>query len=107
MATIGSNGVTRTSGYTSYSSSNTTNNFIPVLFAKKVLKNYYADSCYPLICNSDYEGQIKSVGDSVIIRKAPTLTVGDYTVGGTINYEVPTSTALELNIDQAKYWAFK
>lgn len=107
MATIGSAGVTRTGGYTNYSSSNTTNNYIPVLFAKKMLRNFYAESCYQLISNTDYEGQIKQVGDSVIIRKAPTLSIGDYTVGGTITYEVPTSTAVELNIDTAKVWAFK
>lgn len=37
MATLGTAGVTRTGGYTNYSSSNTTNNYIPVLFAKKML----------------------------------------------------------------------
>jgi len=107
MATIGSNGVARASQYTSYASSNTTNNYIPVLFAKKMLKNFYATSSYPLIANTEYEGMIKGVGDSVIIRKAPVLTIGNYTVGGTIDYEVPTSTAIELEIDTAKYWAYK
>ena len=107
MATLGSPGVTRTSGYTNYASNNTTNNYIPVLFAKKVLRNFYAESCYQLISNTDYQGQISQVGDSVIIRRAPTLSIGNYEVGGTINYEVPTSTAVELNIDTAKVWAFK
>lgn len=107
MATIGSAGVTRTGGYTNYASNNTTNNYIPVLFAKKMLRNFYAESCYQLICNTDYEGQIKQVGDSVIIRKAPTLSIREYEVGGTITYDVPTSTAVELNIDTAKVWAFK
>lgn len=107
MATIGSAGVTRAGGYTNYSSSNTTNNFIPVLFAKKMLKNFYAESCYQLIANTDYQGEIKNMGDSVIIRKDPTLTIGNYTVGGTVSYEIPTSTAVELNIDTAKYWAYK
>ena len=37
MATIGSAGVTRTGGYTNYSSSNTTNNYIPLIFSKKML----------------------------------------------------------------------
>ena len=95
MATIGSTGVARVSGYgANYSSGANTNNYIPILFAKKMLKNFYAESCYQLISNTDYEGQIKNVGDSVIIRKAPVLTVGDYEVGGTINYEVPNSTGL-------------
>ena len=53
MATIGSAGVTRAAQYTDYSSSNTTNNYIPVLFSKKVLKNFYADSVYQLIANTD------------------------------------------------------
>lgn len=53
MATIGSAGVTRAGGYVNYSSSNTTNNFIPVLFSKKMLKNFYAESCYQLIANTD------------------------------------------------------
>ena len=37
MATIGSAGVTRANGYTNYASNNTTNNYIPVLFSKKML----------------------------------------------------------------------
>lgn len=107
MATIGSAGVTRANQYTNYSSSNTTNNYIPVLFSKKVLRNFYADSCYPLIANTDYQGDITKMGDSVIIRKAPTMTIDDYTVGGSLTYRIPTSTAVELNIDTAKYWAYK
>lgn len=53
MATIGSAGVTRANGYTNYASNNTTNNYIPVLFSKKMLRNFYADSCYQLIANTD------------------------------------------------------
>ena len=56
MATLGTAGVTRTGGYTNYASNNTTNNYIPILFAKKMLKNFYAESCYQLISNTDYEG---------------------------------------------------
>lgn len=107
MATIGSAGVTRAGGYTNYASNNTTNNYIPVLFSKRMLKNFYENSAYPLIANTDYSGEIKNVGDSVIIRKAPVLTINNYTVGGTLSYEVPTSTAIELNIDTAKSWSFR
>ena len=113
MATIGSNGVTRYTDYDgqgndypSYASSGTTG-YIPVLFAKQMLKNFYATSAYPLIANTEYEGQIKNVGDSVIIRKAPILAIGDYEVGKPITYQVPTSTSVELNIDTAKYWAYR
>ena len=40
MATLGTAGVTRTGGYINYASNNTTNNYIPILFAKKMLKNF-------------------------------------------------------------------
>lgn len=54
MATLGTAGVTRVSGYpANYASNNTTNNYIPVLFAKKMLKNFYLNSCYQLISNTD------------------------------------------------------
>ena len=113
MATIGSAGVGRTLNYdglnhdyTNYASNGGTG-YIPVLFAKQMLRNFYETAAYPLIANTDYTGQIKNVGDSVIIRKAPTLTISPYTVGGTLTYQIPTSTSVELNIDTAQSWAFR
>ena len=59
------------------------------------------------MCNTDYEGEIRNQGDKVNIRSTPALTVGDYTIGGTISYEVPTSTSTSLVIDKAKVVAFR
>ena len=80
---------------------------IPALFSKKVLRNFYKNTFYNDICNTDYEGEIKGQGDTVNIRATPTLSVGDYNINTDIDYEVPVSTALQLTIDQAKYLAFK
>jgi len=80
---------------------------IPALFSKKVLRNFYKDTFYNDISNTDYEGEIKGQGDTVNIRATPTLSVGDYNINTDITYEVPVSTALQLDIDQAKYLAFK
>ena len=81
--------------------------FIEQHFSKKVLLQYYNESTAVQLCNTDYEGEIKKSGDSVVVRKDPTISVGDYTVGGTITYEVPTESAQTMYIDQAKYAAFK
>jgi len=80
---------------------------IPALFSKKVLRNFYKDTFYNDICNTDYEGEIKGQGDTVYIRATPELTVGTYKIGTNISYEVPTDAALQLDIDRAKYLAFK
>ena len=81
--------------------------YVPMLFAKKALRRFYATSAYQLIANTDYEGEIKKQGDQVVIRRAPAIAISDYTVGGTLSYEVPEEANVELDIDQAKSWAFR
>ena len=56
------NGVTRYSGYTSYAS-DSTSKYVPMLFSKKMLRNFYASTCFSEIANTDYIGEIKSAGD--------------------------------------------
>jgi hypothetical protein len=82
-------------------------NFIPELYSKKTLRNFYESSVFSDICNSDYEGEIKSQGSKVIIRKTPEITVNPYTIGQTLTYEVPEKDSTELVIDQAFYTAFQ
>lgn len=94
------------SGVDGYGSA-TSSDFIVQLYANKVLKNFYASTAYEAICNTDYEGEIKNKGDKVIIRRTPTISTGDYTIGATITYEVPVEDSTELLIDKAKYQAFK
>ncbi len=81
--------------------------FIPAIYSKKVLRNFYASTVFADICNTDYEGEIKNQGDTVFIRKTPDITIGDYTVGATLTYQVPKKDATKLTIDIGKYSAFK
>lgn len=50
-----------------------------------------------------WEGEIQGKGSKVIIRAIPTITIGDYGIGGTINYQDLTDDKIELLIDKAKY----
>ena len=84
--------------------------YAPLLFSAKVMRIFTESTICNEICNTDYEGEIKSKGDSVKVRVAPTyMNVGDYEVdlSGGIVYETPGSNSRTLNIDQAKYIAFK
>lgn len=100
------NGPTRTTGYNSYASDGTSK-FIPIVWSRKMLRNFYEMTCFSEIANTDYEGEIKNQGDKVMIRKTPAITISDYTVGGTLTYEVPEVANTELSIDQAKSWSFR
>lgn len=79
--------------------------FIPEVFSKLLQAKFYKSSVLPAISNTDYEGEISGQGDKVHIRTVPTISVADYT--GTVSYADLTTSTVELNIDQAKSYAFK
>lgn len=84
-----------------------TNRYIPTLYAKKVLYDFYASTVWAETTNTDYEGQFKSMGDIINIRNAPTMTVNDYSKGLTLTYQVPGENATTMVIDYGKYCAFE
>ena len=82
-------------------------NFIPAVWSAKLNAKFYAASVYGDIANTDWQGEISSMGDKVIINTAPDITVSNYTVGSSVNYQVPVPNAQELLIDKGKYFAFQ
>ena len=84
-----------------------TTKFVPELYSKKVLRNFYESTFYSDCFNTDYEGEIKGQGAKVHIRKTPEITVANYAIGDKIDYQVPTKDATELLIDQGVYSAFQ
>ncbi|MBT2772924.1 hypothetical protein J7J47_11890 [Halomonas sp. ISL-60] len=99
-------GPTRDAGHPDYSSTSSPG-FIPQVWSGKMVEKLYQRTCFAEISNTDYEGEIKSKGDTVMIRTTPSITIRDYEIGGGLNYEKPTSDKVELHIDKAKYFAFE
>jgi hypothetical protein len=81
--------------------------FIPSIWSAKLNAKFYAASVFGEISNTDYQGEISSMGDKVYINTAPTLTVQNYSAGATLTYQVPTPDMQELVIDKGKYAAFQ
>ncbi len=81
--------------------------FIPEVWSRKLQAKFYATTVFGAISNNDWEGEIQGQGSKVIIRKRPTVTISDYEIGGTINYQDLSDEKLELLIDKAKVYAFK
>lgn len=99
-------GPTRASGAPDYSSTGTAG-FIPQIWSGKLVEKLYKSTVFGSIANTDYEGEIKSQGDTVQIRTVPSMVIRDYEIGGGLTYDKPTSDKVELQIDQAKYFAFE
>ena len=81
--------------------------YIPRLFAKKVLYDFYKSTVWMDVTNTDYEGEFKKQGDTIRIRMAPEMTVNDYIKGKTLSYEVPAENATTMTIAYGKYVAFQ
>lgn len=89
------------SGITDYQAAG----FIPEIWSGKLIEKFYAATVLAAISNTDYEGEIKSYGDRVKIRTKPTLTINNYLINGDLALQRPVGTAVELIIDQGKYFA--
>lgn len=89
------------SGQPSYSGT-----FIPEIWSGKLVEKFYAATVFGEIANTDYEGEISGMGDKVIIRTVPSITIRDYQQGANLQTEKPESPNVTLNIDQGKYFQF-
>lgn len=88
-----------------YSGSAAGSKFIPEIWSGKLQVKFYKTTVFSEISNNDWEGEIKSMGDSVKIRSVPNVTIRDYQKGQNLTNETPESTPLELLIDKGKYFA--
>lgn len=83
-------------------------NFIPSVWSAKLNAKFYAATVFGEIANTNWQGEISAMGDKVIINTAPTIAVTPYQVGGGgLNYQVPQPNVLEMNINQARAFAFQ
>ena len=92
------------SGYTQFSSAN--GNFSPVIYSKKAQLAFRKASVVQDITNTDYAGEISSVGDSVKIIKEPDITVSTYARGTALSTQALTDADFTMVVDQANYFQF-
>jgi hypothetical protein len=82
-----------------------TGNFIPEIWSGKLIENFYDATVLSAISNTDYEGEIRSMGDTVNIRTTPEITIKSYVKGQTLAVENPDKAKLQLVIDKGEYFA--
>jgi len=79
--------------------------FIPEIWSGRILEKFYDATVLNAITNNNYQGEIKKMGDTVIIRTLASITIRDYVVGQSLQRERPESPATTMTIDKGKYWA--
>ncbi len=78
--------------------------FIPEIWSSKLIEKFYDATVLAAISNTDYEGEIKSAGDTVHMRQRPTITIRDYTANVELVVDRPSAAKVSMLIDQGKYF---
>ena len=81
------------------------NNTSAKLVATAIMRGLEDNLIAGRICQTQYTGEILHQGDSVVFPHLAEPSVNDYT--GSVTYEELEDAAVTLNVDQAKYVAFK
>ena len=84
---------------------NYSGNFIPEIWSGKLIENFYDATVLAAISNTDYEGEIRNMGDTVNIRTQPNITIRDYVKGQNLVVENPDKPKIQLVIDKGEYFA--
>lgn len=85
---------------------NMSGNYTPTVWSSKLLVMFYASTCLSQISNTDYEGEIKSFGDKVVINELHNIVIRDYVKGQKLSIDEPKNSLIELEINKGKYFQF-
>lgn len=80
--------------------------FVPEIWSRKMLQNYYEQAIASDICNHDYEGEIANYGDKVIIRRDPEVEIRTYYKGLNLESQTVEDEGLEFVIQRGVYFNF-
>jgi hypothetical protein len=78
--------------------------FIPTIWAGKFVEKFYDATVLAAIANTDYEGEIRNMGDTVKIRTRPTISIANYEATQALVVTRPSAPSVDLNINKGKYF---
>jgi hypothetical protein len=103
--TVGGNATFNSpTGAQTYTGTAYSGTFIPALWSGKLAQKFYAATVFGEIANTDWQGDITGMGDTVIINTIPTITINNYSIGQNLAYEIPTPSTISLTINKGKYF---
>lgn len=101
---INAGGFNAPNGATAYAGTAYSGTFIPTLWSGKLAQKFYAATVFGEIANTDWQGDITGMGDTVIINTIPTITINSYSIGQNLAYEIPAPSTISLTINKGKYF---
>ena len=79
------------------------NDYIPIIYSRRLLIAFHAKTVLASIANTDYQGQIQQYGDSVVIRLGAKLNSYPYEKGMELVNQQPERESIILPINKGRY----
>jgi len=86
--------------------SDSASKYIPSIYSALLVKKFYPQTLFGKISQTDYEGDIKDMGDSVYIRTRAKIETFKYKKGMVLPIQNPESPFVTLKIDQGEGFSF-
>ena len=99
-------GVPIAPGYKDFTTGTGTQN-MPWQFSRKFIEKWYPKSVLTYTSNTDFEGDLKQSGDTVIIPTLSNVTVRDAVAGGSTIWETLASDPITFRVNRMTEWAFR
>src|SRR3990167_5341338 len=78
-----------------------------IKFHRRVLRKFYEQALTPVVCNTDYEGEVKDFGDRLrILSFLHDIQMNTYTAGTDMGTQALFDNSEELVINQQQYYNF-
>jgi hypothetical protein len=101
---INAGGFNTPAGQVAYAGTAYSGTFIPALWSGKLAQKFYSATVFGEIANTDWQGEISGLGDTVIINTIPSINIYSYSAGQNLNYDVPSPATIQLQITKGKYF---
>ena len=82
-------------------------NYIPEYWEPQMQEKFYKSLVIQDIANTNYQGSIKGQGDTVQVRRLPTITINTHREGEALKSQLPDRSKVQLLIDNGRYFAFE
>ena len=80
--------------------------YIPEIYSPKLREKFWDNTLLRKICNTEFTGQFKNKGDTIIVRCLPNIPTSKFVAGQKIDYVRPKSYDVKYTIDRGRYYAF-
>lgn len=81
--------------------------YIPEAYSPKLREKFWYNTILRKITNTEFKGQFKNHGDTVVVRCMPNIATTKFVDGGKIEYQKPEAYDVKYTIDRGRMYAFQ